>query len=255
MADEPKVPEESGETPKPTPPPPPVTPVEPKSDFEVPEKFKGKSAEEIAKSYVELEKKLNEPKTDEEKQNALNELKYWRELGTFIENDPEAIKTLENSIKRQRGIADTPAPQEDDTKIALRDDKISAFEKQFGIDSLPAEKKADLHKRIGNQVALLVDPTGKTTYIDAVKNIPVSQLNNYLSMAYKVATVDDAEERGRTKALIEARQNKEGTMESMPSTSGNTDTINLTPEQRAVAQKLGIPEEKYKEQLKKLTSN
>jgi hypothetical protein len=234
-----------------TPVTPPVTPVD-----DIPEKFKGKSASEVAKSYLELEKKLGDgDKTAKEKQELADEVIKWRELGQYIEKDPELVKNIELSIKKQRGITDEPAEPEDDTKIALRDDKINNFEKKYAIDTLEPEKRQEMHKRIGEQVRILVDPSGKTTYQEAVKKIPVSQLQNYLETAYKVSTVDDEKERSRLQGMIEARQNGEGVVGSIPSSAGKSDTITLTPEQRKVAQKLGITEEKYATQLKKMQLN
>jgi hypothetical protein len=264
MPEEPIVPAEADKTKEPAKEPekaPEITSVKDikAEDDDVPEKFKGKSASEIAKSYLELEKKLGEKQTDTEKETLAKEVAQWRELGKFIENDPDAIKTLEASIKRQRGINDDPAkdgekPHTDDTRLALQNNIINDFEKSYGIDSLEPDKRTAMHKKIGDQLADMFDPTGKRTYSQIINEIPLNKLGTYLDKAYKVATVDDAEERGRTKALLEARQNREGTMGSMPSSNGSNDSITLTSEQRAVAQKLGISEEKYKAQLKKINS-
>lgn len=217
----------------------------------LPDKFKGKSIEEIAQSYTELEKKLGEgAKTVEEKRKLESEVEQWRQLGGFIQRNPALYKALEEEIKSgEQQSQENKETKRDDTRIALEQRIIGDFEKKYAIDSLSDESRSDLHKRIATELAEMLDPGGNKNYQQIVEELPLNKLDTYLNKAYKLATVDDTAERARLQGLLEARQNREATFGSFPASSSNSE-IQLTPEQRETARRMKISEKDYAENLK-----
>lgn len=212
---------------------------------DLPEKFKGKSASDIAKSYLELEKKLGSYSQTEK------ELQDWRQLGKVIKQDPELVKALEAKVAgEQKSEANGKA--NDDTRNALSNKIVGDFEKDYGIDRLSEDKRREMHKKIGEELADMLDPGGNKTTREILDSINLSRLPQYLGKAYRLATIDDEAEQNRAKGIIQARQNSEGTFSSMRSSGGQSQKTTLSPEEEATAKKLGISPEKYLEQKKKL---
>ena len=210
----------------------------------LPEQFKGKTATEIAKSYVELQKLQG--KHTKEVSEARDKLSQWEKLGEILEANPELYKQVESAIDN---LGKTPNsdrdPKQDDTRVALENTIISKFEEDFGIQHLSGEKRGELHKKIGAELADMLDPGGKKSVRLVLDDIPVARLRQYLEKAYRLATNDDREEQARLKVLIETKQNSQASFGTFPSTSIGQKTGQLTEEERKVAQKMGIPEEKY----------
>jgi hypothetical protein len=208
----------------------------------LPEKFKGKTAADIAKSYIELEKELGKRAVS---QKRLEELEQLRE---FIVNDKELVE----AVQKKAGVATTTEPRSDDTRDALANKIVGDFEKDFGIDNLKAEDRQAMHEKIGQELADMLDPSGTMTTKELMASIKLDRLPKYLSKAYRLATIDDEREQARLKGLRDARQNSEATFGSIPSTGARSDSNTLNDQERATAKKLGISEEKYLEQKKKL---
>lgn len=214
----------------------------------IPEKFKGKSAEEIAKAYVDLEKKLGEHSDKVKRVGDLEEeIKQWHALGDVIQSDPELQAALK---KKATGGDKAPAPR-DDTRKALETQIISSFEAKYGLSSLAEDKRKGLYTKIGSEIREMFDPSGTMSSAEIIDKLPLDRLNLYLEKAYKLATSDDREEQLRSEGYLKAKQNNEATLGSMPSSTVQSD-IELTPEQRETARKMGISEKDYKEQVKKI---
>ena len=251
MAEEPKVPEKSGETPK-EPPKEVKTPEVPKEEFIIPDKFKDKSAVEIAKAYVEAEKKMTDMATKVSKVDEMEKtLQQFTQLGQIIEGNPALYKAVEEEVKRKSGQTDEKKPV-DETKMAMQEMIINNFENGFGLNTLQPEKRQVLHRKIGQELAEMFDPSGTKTYNQIISEIPPTKLRKYLDKAYKLATIDDVEERGRLEGLLQARQNSEAAVGSMPASSGKSSGPDLTAEERIVAKKMGISEKAYAEQKQKI---
>lgn len=224
----------------------------------IPEKFKGKSASEIAKAYVEAEKKLGEH--SKKIGEVRGQLDQWEKLGKILEANPELYKQVESEIGKYSGQkADTTSDVDDqvsqdvrDTKLATEGQIISGFEQKYNIHLLSAEKKADLLKKVGSEIAEMLDPGGKKTVRQVLDNIPLTKLNVFLEKGYRLATINDSEEQTRARSVIEARINREASFGSMASGSLPNRNTKLTDEQRKVAAKMGISEEKYLKQLQSL---
>lgn len=228
---------------------------------DLPEKFKGKTAAEIAKAYTELEGKFGE--NSKEVGEAREHLQQWESLGKVIRSNPELQKQIEKEISRLAGGGDDdPKPNnddpnkngqasQDDTRVAVENEIIGRFEGKYGIDSLPAEKRKELNTKIGLELSDMLDPSGKKTYREILDSISLERLPKYLDKAYRLATIGDEAETARVNALLENRRNIEASFSSMPATGGgNSET--LSEAERAAAKKLGISEEDYLREKKKL---
>lgn len=215
---------------------------------DLPEKFQGKSSSEIAKSYLELEKKLGQYSQTQK------ELEEWRALGQVIKNDPELVKALESKVATQQKSDEGKAngQPKDDTRSAVSNNIVNQFEKEKGLDQLEPDKRKDMHQRIGNELADMLDPGGNKSTREILESINLSKLPQYLDKAYRLATMNDQAEQERLKGLAQARQNSEAEFGSMRASSGKSEKKSLTPEEEATAKKLGITPEKYLEQKKKL---
>lgn len=231
--------------------PQPTQPTQPEIDKQVvqddlPEKFKGKTATDIAKSYLELEKKLGSTATSTKQMK--EELEQWQALGKILESDEALYKQVEAKVK-QGTTVQPEAPKRDDQRIALENQIITKFEEGRGINYLEGEAKQALHKKIGQELAEMLDPGGTKPLNEIMNSIPLDRLDRYLDKAYKLATAGDKTEQARMEALIEARQNREASFGSIPSSGAKGRTRTLTPEQQKVARRMNMSEEDYIKEL------
>jgi hypothetical protein len=222
----------------------------------LPEKFKGKTAEDIAKSYLELEKTLGTHTN--EVSEVRGKLEQWEKLGQVLEANPELYKQVESEIDKLSGkktdttVNDQVSQDVKDTKLATENQIINGFEQRYNIHHLVPEKRQDLQKKIGQELAEMLDPGGKKTVKQVIDSIPLTRLPNYLEKAYRLATINDKEEQIRANTLIEARQNSEASFGSMSSASLRQSKGELTDQEKGIAKKMGISEEKYLAQKLKI---
>ncbi len=133
----------------------------------IPEKFKGKSASEIAKAYVEAEKKLGEH--SRKVSEVRGQLDQWEKLGKILEANPELYKQVESEIGKYSGekvdttVSDQVSQDVKDTKLATESRIISDFEQKYNLHLVSTEKKADLLQKIGTEI----DRTHKNRFTDA----------------------------------------------------------------------------------------
>ncbi len=226
---------------------------------DLPEKFKGKSAKEIAESYIQLEKKAGEHST--EVNQARQSLQQWEALGKVIQDNPALEKLIVEEIQKISG-KDGESKNEkseqqlsrDDTRIAVEKGIVKDFESEYGINRLAGDDKVDLQKRIGKELEDMLDPKGTTPASQLIQELPLDKLPNLLRKAYKLATADDEKERARLRGLAEARNNRDAEFGTIPSSSGSSNQVRLTEEELKVAKRLNITPEKYlknKEELAK----
>lgn len=223
---------------------------------DLPDKFKGKSASDIAKSYLELERKLGE--NSQEVNLTRQYLANWEALGKVIQQNPVLLQAIEQEIakvsqtKQEAPNPEAQAPKRDDTRLAVESSLINDFERRFGIDQLPSEDRGKLQQRIGLELVEMLDPKGDKTTRQVLDDISLERLPRYLEKAYKLATDGDRKERERAQAILEARRNNEASLGSIPSSGVNSQTKELTPEQKKVARRLNISEEKYLKQVEEI---
>lgn len=217
----------------------------------LPEKFKGKTSEDIAKAYLELEKEHG--KHSEEVKKSRDEIAQWQALGNVIRGNPELQKSIQAEIDKISGKAvETAKPGEptkpvrDDTRIALEDQIINKFEEEHGLKGVASEKKKEMDTAIGRELAAMLDPTGTKRASEVLAGIPLDRLPMYLDKAYKLATADDEKERARNQAYLEARTNNMAAIGSISSSGVNASSVDLTPGEREAARRMNISEEDYK---------
>ena len=213
----------------------------------LPEKFKGKSAEDIAKSYIELEKKLGE--NSQTVNQHRQQLAQWEALGKVIQSNPALYKAIETEIeqianKDRQQSTNGQAQVRDDTRPATQAILVNSFEQKYGIDQLPTEKRAQIQKSIGEEIETLAG----RSFLD----IPLDRLPTYLEKAYKLVTADDNEERARIEGMIKAKQNNEAAFGNIQSSGVKNNEKTLTPEQQKVARRLHLTEEQYLKQVEEI---
>ena len=221
------------------------------------DKFAGKSTEEVLKSYNELQKKLGEQATE------VGELRSFRDqmdpVLQAVWADPELYQRLDDKIKEQRGFG-APKREETkkdgeqkkeipaadlDTRRALENQIIADFERKYGVDQLAPNQKREMHVKIGNALADLADPGGRMTYADIVNTISLQKLPRYLENAYFIANKEALIETAKLEALTANKVNQQGSIGSIPSSSGMSSELELSASERETAQKMGIPVAKY----------
>lgn len=244
--------------------------------FQVPEKLKGKSAEELAKSYVELEKKLGEHSTEvaearkkvedalKLQTDAVEARKTLQELTELIYADPERIKAVESWYTKKTGATDnqqpngqTPKPgeaqpssQDLDTRKALQDQMFNDFYDRTGISRLPTKEKTEAIQKVASEFAEMFDPTGKKSISQIVNERPLSSLKRDLDRAYRL--VDIGQNAGDTQSALAQEQNNQAAIGSLQGATIREDQVKLTPSEEQMAKNLGISSEKYLERKKEI---
>lgn len=217
----------------------------------LPEKFKGKTATDIAKSYLELEKQYGEQsKSVSEARDIKGKLE---KLDRILEDNPELLKQFEAAITKYSGknpslTEDEKDSGQEDVREEREDSIIREFQKEYGISTLSKEKKEALNEKIANELADMLDPGGKKPVKDVLNSIPLRRLRSYLEKAYRLATIGDREEQARFQGHLEARQNREASFSSFPSSSLTQKTGQLTEDEKKVAKGMGISDEDYLKQ-------
>lgn len=230
------------------------------ADLKLPEKFQGKSPEEIAKAYIDLEKKLGEQSEElgksRETQGQINIL-----LDTLW-SDQELYKQVETAVKKKMGgqvPAQQPGQKQEagkDGQATVRDDQrsylesriISEFQSRHGLEKLPPEERQKLMQQVSNAWATMLDPKGRKTREELLAGVELDVLPTQLDNAYWITRKDVFMEKGKLPAQDYA------SFGSMPSSSGKSEEgVEMTPKERTVAEKLGVDPEKYvkrKQQIK-----
>lgn len=219
-------------------------------------KFEGKSPEELAKAYVELEKKLGE-----QSQELGESRKYREQVDVVLQAiwaDKDIYNSVDKKIRELRGApiqTDTntnegkPEPQSNDTdtRKALETQIIDQFEKKFGLDQMESQKRRDMHTKIGTALAEMLDPGGTKTYQEILNDVSLARLPKYLDNAYFLANREELQ-----KSITQSKENEAGAIGSIPSSSGRTSDLTLSASERDVAEKMGVTEEKYLERKKQI---
>jgi len=218
----------------------------------LPEKFKGKSPEEIVTMYTELEKKFGEH--SKEVSDAREYLKERAVINQLLDEDKELYSMFEARLKRKY------APNEKESDGEVKSDPvvtdirrseenriIGDFQRSLGIDQMPQEKRSEIMKKVSNEMAEMLDPGGKKSIGQVLSGISLSMLPKMLENAYFLAHKDSLVDKGKLDADVASI----GSIAT--SSSGKSDPINsLTDREREIAEKLGVKPEKYLERKKQI---
>jgi phage I-like protein len=229
----------------------------PNQDEQLPERFKGKTANQIAKDYLELQKKIGEQgeqvaQTKQQLADKEKLLQQYDALGKVIQSDPALYYQIEGKIKslsQQRPSQQPTDPSNQKTERDLTDVKLSAqnqiftnFESKFGINNLSEDQAKSLQSKIGKELA---EMTGAKDVPSAIASLSLDRLPLFLEKAYRLATDGDDQERARLKGMLDARRNNQASFGNVPSSSIRENPNGLSPEEKNVAKRLGVTEEKY----------
>ena len=196
------------------------------------------------KRYKDLQTTYN--KRDKEVSTLKSDSENYQKLKTFIEGDAETYEFISKKLTQPSKPSDN-GQATDSTRKTLGQTIIRDFEERYGLSGLDQEKANNIRKSITSELADKYSPENRESHI--LDFVPIEKLENDLEKAYRYATLDDVDERARLKALAEARQNREGTLGSLPSSSGSGNQTPLTPEQREAAKNTKVSEEAYAKQL------
>lgn len=237
--------------------------------LQVPDKFKGKSPEEIAKAYVELEKKLGEQSTTVAEAKKLQE--QTDTLLRAVWADPDLYRQVEEGVRKYMAGDKVPDTRSKDGKPnekkgdeeAPADVKLSSdlldmrkaqeerilqdFYGKYGYNNLDEKAKKDSFTRLAMGLAELVDPGGTKSVKQIMSEIPLAKLPRFLENAHRLANFETIVSEAKNSARLEDRENDGATIGSFAAASSNSrgNGVALSNSERAVAQKMGISEETY----------
>lgn len=130
-----------------------------------------------------------------------------------------------------------------EVKASQREEIVSAFERDYGITSLPDENRKETRRKVEGFL---------NDFGWSVKTAPLTQLRSTMEKAYVATHAEKLREEGKLEGFVQARTNESGVMGSFPSgvLSNEGQEVKLTPKQEEWAKKLGVdPEEAKKTYL------
>jgi hypothetical protein len=224
------------------------------------DKFEGKSAEEISTAYKALEAKLGEQSKEvgqtrtqlAEMSNTQQQLNYILQV---IGSDPKLYQEVDKAVRKaanQQGAQTPTSFTSDDTRTALESQIINDFSARKGIVNLPVEEQKQVHTKVGAILLDLLDPGGKQTVPQVLSNVSLQKLPRLLDYAYTIVANPAMIEQAKAQALAEKESAEQGAIGGIASGGDTTNEANLTREEREVAKKMGVSEEKWLEQKKKI---
>ena len=244
---------------------------------QLPEQYKGKTAEELAKMHMEAEKKLGEQSSEvaEARKKVDDALKLQadavkaretlQELTELIFADPERIKAVEAWYTKKTGQSadqkqdgqkspsdgsaplSQTSPQVEDTRRALQDQIFDEFYVKHGISNLPAKEKQEALQKISSEFADLFDPTGKMTISQIVANRPLVSLRRDLDKAFRLSNIGESSQGADAQS-----ENDQAAIGSLAGKTIREDEMKLSAAEETMAKKLGISPEKYLERKKQI---
>jgi len=231
--------------------------------YNLPEKFQGKTPADIAKAYDELEKKLGEQSRTVEEARALQE--QTDTLVKAIYSDPDLYRKVEQGVKRytsgetlpdersnpaDKGDEARKSPKVDpiisDLKLVEENRIINKFMSDYGYTGLDEKTRKDSYAKLATTLAEIVDPGGKRPMQEVLSSIPLPKLGKYLENAHFIANKEAIIAHERQAAMLRGEENKSGAIGSFAAASpARGQGITLTNQERDIARKMGISEEKY----------
>lgn len=238
----------------------------PEAPYQLPEKFKGKTPDQIAKAYVDLEKKLGEQSTTVKEAKKIQEQTdtllraiwanpdLYRQVETGIKEYTEGKQLPDTRLKKPSDLkkGGEEAPEQEvpddlsDLKRAEENRVLDEFFTKFGYKNLSDKERKDAYARVAMSIAELVDPAGKRPIREILSSIPISKLPKYLENAHFIANKGQLVESAKRSALLDQRSNEEASIGSFAASSGKSKVgVPLSNREREIAQKLGVSEDEY----------
>lgn len=230
------------------------------SQTNIPENLRGKTPEQLAEMYTNLEKKIGEQSSEV---STVRKMKQDMDIVLqAIWSDPETYRKVERKVAELQGGAlpetrtpsgegdgeagKAPKKENSDVRIAEQNRAISEFETKFKLTELPTDKRSDLNKKIANELVELVDPGGKKSVSQVIAETPVHLLPKFLEKAYWLAQKD---------ALLSGGTSLQdfASIGGIPSSSGKSESEDaLTEHELKVAQSLRVDPKKYAQSKKNI---
>ena len=235
----------------------------------IPEKFRGKSPEEIVKMYLDLERSFHQrdKEIEEWKKFGENSAPVWR----AILRNPDLYKAIEEEVAKEAGvlpsqqtttsakkgsqetkkgqvqISEKPSEADD----VLRNQIIEQFEDRVGISKLSRDKQRELRE----QLATLMAEKRLLRQGETLATVSLRDLPEILDTAWKLYNVDRLKEEGKLEGLASALVEKQASIGSLPSSEKKEPALpELSEEEKKVASRMGLSEEDYakmKQRIKK----
>lgn len=246
----------------------------PQAPYNLPEKFKGKSTDEIVKAYVEAERKLGDMSTTVAEAKKLKE--QTEVLLSAVWSDPDLYRQVENGIRKymnggklpevprgdkpdEKGDEGADKTEVDPTVMDLKTSEenrvLNDFFSKYGYKNLDEKSRKDAYARLTMAIAEMVDPGGNKPIAQILKEIPTSRLSRYLENAHFLANKDQLLDNAKKSALLDQRSNDSATIGSFATSSAQpTQGVELTARERQIAQKMGISEEQYAKRKAQISS-
>jgi hypothetical protein len=226
-----------------------------------PEKFQGKTTEELIKMYGELERKLGEQSSLVSEARKLKENQEI--LAKAIYSDPKIAKSVEQAVtalygsdtetsgkKGDEEAARTVDPQVADLRRASENRVIAEFSTHYGFEKMKPDERQDMMKKVGSKLADMVDPSGKLSMAEVISNISLERLPVMLEDAYWLANKDNIIDKGSLPQDVASI----GRFSSSTSKSEGQE-VQLTDKERDIAAKLGVKLDNYLKQKQQLKSS
>ena len=217
----------------------------------VPDNLKGKTSDDLIKMYGELEHKLGAQGTELGQAR-----KFQEEMAVVLKAiyaDDRTKQDVERNMRKVMGISEdssnkngeTKNTQSDETRKAVEGQIIQDFEGKHGLDTLDPEKKQEVFKKIGDELAEMLDPGGNKTYAQLLDSINLTKLGNMLDKAYFLADRDGIVKKAAESGRMKAIQDRGGIIGNISSSGRSEGKNTLDAEEKLVAGRLGISEEDY----------
>jgi hypothetical protein len=226
------------------------------------QKVEGKNNDEIVKMYAEAQKKLGEQGSELEMHRDFTQkanvmlaaiakdpsregiVKKWIEELNKTDDDGE------NKDKKQDNSELLGVKNDIEDQRSLKENEIvDIFNATYGLNKLEPDQRKAMNTKVGVALQEIVDPLGKfENYKDMIRSIPLSRLSKVLDNAFFLAN-KNAIESGEIKVPTVTP----GAMGQMSSSAGQPeDPISLTADEKKAAAGMGITEDKYLENKKKI---